>query len=117
MKWYNWLVLSVFVVFLPVAFLGAFILPNEYAAQGIVGAVDCDGPIQVMIFAIPSYLVYGSGVIGFGLLFFKTKNLRHLISTLICSLIVVSITPNVLAAIKEHEKNETENLLTCGKGW
>src|SRR3712207_8121622 len=34
---------------------------NEYRDQGIGGAVDCDGPLTVMLFAAPSLVVYAAG--------------------------------------------------------
>jgi len=92
-------------------------LPNEYAAQGFEGPVDCDGPLHVMIFAIPSYLVYGLSLIIFTILTFKSKSLKwsYLSVVIFCCLLVIAITPNVIAAFQEH--NRIEHIETCGKGW
>lgn len=116
-KWNIWLIVAVITVFSPAAFLAAFISPNEYVAQGITGAVDCNGPISIMIFAIPSYLIYGSGFIGFLMTYFNKNEKSSLVISIVCFVFVLSITPDTLAAIKEHKKNETEHLSTCGKGW
>ena len=52
-----WLSVTVLVLASPIALLAALLLPNEYLAQGIEGAVDCDDPLRVMLFAIPSYVM------------------------------------------------------------
>ena len=96
----------------------AMVLPsNEYAALGIVGAVDCDGPLAVMLLAIPSYCVYGGGLIAQLFVYFNTKKEVYLSIFLFCFIIIAALTPNVIDAINEHSKNESEYFITCGKGW
>jgi hypothetical protein len=116
-KWNIWIAVAVITIFSPAVLVAAFISPNEYVAQGITGAVDCDGPISIMIFAVPSYLIYGIGGFYSLMTFLNKNNISSLIASIICFVFVLSIIPNTLAAIKEHKKNETEHSLTCGKGW
>ena len=117
MKWLTWLTIIVFVVFIPVALLAAFALPNAYSIQGIEGGIDCDGPIKVMMFAIPCFLVYGVGVIVLLLTYLRTRKILNLVGTILFCGILLAITPNVIAALSEHNKNITVNVSTCGKGW
>ncbi|MEH6445740.1 MAG: hypothetical protein V7784_17740 [Oceanospirillaceae bacterium] len=109
------LLITIFVLFLPIALMAFTALPNEYAAQGIISAVDCDGPISVIIFAIPSYLVYGFLLVRFTLLAFTQSTLGYLSLIICCCFIVLIITPNVSAAFQE--RNKTAHLKVCGEGW
>lgn len=43
------------------AVIGRLLVVNEYAAQGIPGAYDCDGPVVVGFFLIPAV---GIGILG-----------------------------------------------------
>lgn len=105
------------ILFFPIALLAIFTLPNEYASLALESAVDCDGPITVMIYAIPSYLLYGSSLIIFTLYTFKSKKWGYLSIVVFCGIVVSAITPNVITAITFHEINKTENMTKCQKGW
>lgn len=59
LKWLGYLALA---AALPLAVLGATLPPNEFAAQGI-DALDCDGLLQVMVFAMPAVAVFGAGAV------------------------------------------------------
>ena len=48
---------------LPLALLGAFSPPNEYEAILGIDALDCDGPAQVYLLAIPALAIYAMGFI------------------------------------------------------
>ncbi|PHS30498.1 MAG: hypothetical protein COA92_09735 [Sulfurovum sp.] len=117
LKWYYRLLLTALVLFLPVAWFAVILPPNEYLAQGIESAVDCDGPIGVMVFAIPSYIVYGMGIFSFISIYLETRNTNYLLVVFICCSILAAVTPNVLAAISQHDINALKYVDTCGKGW
>lgn len=90
---------AVLVLFLPVAFLGLVIQPNEYASWGGSG-VDCDGPALVA-FAVPAAVVYGLG----GLLLLRRTVRRRSwgagIAALACAALVAGLVANTRAANRE----------------
>lgn len=117
MNLYHWLLSSILLLLLPVALMAAILPPNEYAAIGLKGAVDCDGPMSVMMFAIPSYVIYGTGALAF-IIKYKRSGLKiTLLVALACCIVCAVITPNVVAATKQHETNISKQFNTCGKGW
>lgn len=103
------------ILFAPIALLASLLSANEYAAQGINGAVDCDAPLQIMIFAIPTYVIYGAAALGFGVLAIQKKTWIYRIVALLCVLVVVIVTPNVIDAYREHSSSRHKE--TCGTGW
>ena len=109
-----WVLITFLFLFFPIAFLSSLLPANEYLAQGLV-ALDCDGPIAIMLFAIPSYIVYGLGAVVFTVRNFKTKKRLNIVMVTVCCLIVSAITPNVIAAIAQHNINA--NAERCGNGW
>ncbi len=55
---------SIFIIFfVPVALFGLLLPVNEYRDQGISGAVDCDGPLNVLLFAVPSVMIYAGCIL------------------------------------------------------
>lgn len=106
---------AVLVLCAPLALLAAFSLPNEYAGQGVEGAVDCDGPLGVMIFAIPGYLIYGIGAACFGTLPARKARWPYGIVALLCAAVVAFMTPNVIDAYREHSSPLHKE--SCGEGW
>ena len=101
-------------IFLPIGMMAFIASPNEYAAQGIT-AIDCDSPFIVMLFAVPSYLIYGMGLIVFVRLFYKTKRIAHLLIVIFCCLLMMVITPNFFTAVNEH--NNPDHKEVCGEKW
>ncbi len=106
---------AVLVLCAPIALLAVFFLPNEYAGQGVEGAVDCDGPLGVMIFAIPSYLIYGIGAACFGALAARKASWSYGVVALLCVAVVAFMTPNVIGAYREHSSPLHKE--SCGEGW
>ena len=51
------------VIFLPITLFGVLLPINEYRSMGIDGALDCDGPLEVMIFIGPALVVYAAAVV------------------------------------------------------
>lgn len=85
------------VIALPLAVLAAVLPANSYKAQGIA-ALDCDGPMSVIIFALPALLIYGGGAI----LLYRDRNRRvHRIAALCCLLVSLVIAWNLIDAVRE----------------
>ncbi|MFK3780220.1 hypothetical protein [Agrobacterium sp. NPDC089420] len=95
---------AVMAAMLPVAVLGIVGTPNEYRAIGIE-AVDCDGPISVLIAAVPALLAYA--IIGW-LFLSGVKRQRSLVSGGICVLISLALIWNIGLALHEHWRNAVE---------
>ncbi|NLS15141.1 hypothetical protein HGP16_01050 [Rhizobium sp. P40RR-XXII] len=81
----------------PVAVMATVLPVNTYRAQGFA-ALDCDGPISVLFFALPALLIYGAGAI---LLYRKRKWRFHLAASLCCLLVFCAVGWNVAAALRE----------------
>ncbi|MCZ7480876.1 hypothetical protein [Rhizobium rhizogenes] len=95
---------AVLAAMLPVVVLGITTPPNEYRAVGIE-AVDCDGPISVLIPAVPALAAYA--IIGWVFLS-GAKRHRSLISGSICVAISLALIWNIGAALLEHRRNAAE---------
>lgn len=99
----DWLALlgySVLIAALPAALLGAVSEVNEYRAMGI-DALDCDGPLGVLLFAIPTILIYGTGAIVNARRF---RRRRSAVATCLCGLICVPLAINICAAFRESAR-------------
>lgn len=88
----------------PVALVGMLLPVNEYAALGINGP-DCDGPFGVLLFTIPSLIVYGLATIHLSFLWYRKNNPHYLAASFACLMVVGLLVPNTLDSIKESEKN------------
>lgn len=89
----------------PVAALGILGTPNEYRAVG-VDAVDCDGPISVMIFAVPALAIYG---ISSSIFFYRYRQRRSFVLGVICGLMCAGLMWNISNAVAEQWKNSGEH--------
>lgn len=104
------------VLFLPIAPLGWAMSANEYADQGIRGAVDCNGPLGVMIFVVPSLVVYAAGAVYHAALLRSAKRSRSAALLLaLCVAMLVAAGGKARAAYAE--KTRPEHRETCGEGW
>lgn len=99
---------AILAAMLPVAVLGIVTTPNEYRAVGI-DAVDCDGPISVLIPAVPALAAYA--IIGW-LFLSGAKRDRSLISGGICVVVSLVLVWNIGLALQEHRLNAAE--MACG---
>ncbi|QSZ59431.1 hypothetical protein [Rhizobium sp. ZX09] len=99
---------AVLVAMFPVAALGLVGTPNEYRAVGIE-AIDCDGPLSVLVAAVPAFLAYA--VIGW-LFLSGARRHRSLISGGIGVLVSLALTWNIGLALQEHQRNAAE--MVCG---
>lgn len=97
-KWLGRLGLAILVAATPVALLAMSMPANEYKAWG-VDAVDCDGPISALLFAIPALLLYGVGAVVNGLYFRYRLNL---VIAAICTVACLLIAANVIGAAREQ---------------
>jgi hypothetical protein len=76
----------------PLAALAVILPANVYRAQGIA-ALDCDGPLQVLIFAVPAVLAYRAG------------RRFHRIVSLLCLIIALATFSNIAEAMHELYRN------------
>jgi uncharacterized membrane protein (UPF0182 family) len=111
------LAVSLIVIFcLPITLFGLMASVNEYHDQGISGAVDCNGPLTVMLFIAPSLLVYAAGAVYYAVLLKKQRQ-SVLAAGLMVLCLVMMIASGRKAWAAYREKIRPEHLETCGKGW
>ncbi|HEV2762959.1 MAG TPA: hypothetical protein VGV38_08190, partial [Pyrinomonadaceae bacterium] len=104
------------VIFLPVTLLGLMASVNEYRDQGIGSAVDCNGPLTVMLFIVPSLVVYTAGAVYYAVLIKKAgRTLWRAVLMLLCVVIVLAAGRKAWAAYSEKSRPEYRE--TCGSGW
>ncbi|MHC2453597.1 hypothetical protein ACVMIX_000238 [Rhizobium leguminosarum] len=88
---------------MPLAALAVVLPANVYRAQGIA-APDCDGPLQVLIFAVPAILIYGAGA----LLAYRAGRRFHRLVSLLCLVIALAAVPNIAEAVHELYRNAAD---------
>jgi hypothetical protein len=102
--------------FLPVALFGLVASVNEYRDQGIVGPVDCNGPLTVMLFIAPSLVVYAGGAVYFAARLKRGR--RGLLSIALMALcLVMAAAAGGKARAAYGEKSRPEHREICGNGW
>lgn len=111
-----WAVSLLVVAFLPITLLGLTASVNEYRDQGISGAVDCNGPLTVMLFIAPSLAVYAAGAVFYAVLL---KGLRRSLpaAALMVLCLVMACAAGGKAWAAYREKSRPEHRETCGEGW
>lgn len=92
---------------LPLALIAASLPANEYRDALGIDALDCDGPAAIFIFAIPAFLVFGSGLVVNGMAW---RRRWRLVLALACALICVALIANLTRAIIEDREQAT----ACG---
>jgi hypothetical protein len=97
----GWIVL---VLALPIALFGAMLLPNEYKSWGLE-ATDCDGPLGVKMFAVPTLLIYGAG---FATNLRRARRPVNLIVAILCLLVCIPSALNLVRAIQEERAQSWE---------
>lgn len=104
------------IIFLPITLFGLMASVNEYRDQGIGGGVDCNGPFTVMLFIVPSLVVYAAGAIYYALLLKGMKrNLLVTVLMILCVLMLFAASGKAWTAY--GEKNMPEHREACGEGW
>jgi uncharacterized membrane protein len=104
------------IIFLPITLFGLMASVNEYQDQGISGAVDCNGPLTVMLFIAPSLVVYAAGAIYYAVLLKKQRQ-NVLAAGLMVLCLVMMIASGRKAWAAYGEKIRPEHLEACGEGW
>jgi hypothetical protein len=99
---------GILIALLPAAVFGTFFPSNEYRAMGIE-AIDCDGPVSVMFFALPALAVYG---VAFAIFISGFRKRRPLFLGLLCGLISLGLLWNISQALLEGAQNNLEAV--CG---
>lgn len=95
--------------FLPFAAAGALLPVNEYTAfdDRLAGAVDCDGPMHVLIFAGPTLIFYASNAVVLFLM--RARTLRwHISMFIFCLFMSLIVLPNTLRALVANNQNQSE---------
>ncbi|QND12622.1 hypothetical protein HB775_01025 [Rhizobium leguminosarum bv. trifolii] len=88
---------------MPLAALAVVSPANVYRAQGI-SAPDCDGPLHVLIFAVPAVLIYGAGA----LLAYRAGRRFHRLVSILCLIIALATVPNIAEAVNELYRNAAD---------
>ncbi|MCI4591464.1 hypothetical protein MOK15_15365 [Sphingobium sp. BYY-5] len=102
---------AVLLAMAPIAMLGLSGTPNEYRAMGI-DAVDCDGPISVLIFAVPALIVYGAAS---AIFLRRWRRRRFLVAAILCALLSVGLLWNIGGALGEQWRNAAEPICESGQ--
>jgi hypothetical protein len=94
----------VLVLALPVALFAAMLPVNEYVAMGIDG-IDCDTPAVIVGLAGVTYLVYGIGAFGSGVLAARRPAARKRFAavSLASLLVMAAVTPNAVRAMSPRD--------------
>jgi hypothetical protein len=74
------------IIFLPVALLGLMVPVNEYREQGVSGAVDCNGSLTLLLFIVPSLVVYAAGAVYYAVLLKGMRRSLPAAVLLVCAL-------------------------------
>jgi hypothetical protein len=88
---------------MPLAALAVVLPANVYRALGIA-APDCDGPLQVLIFALPALLIYGADA----LLAYRAGRRIHRLVSVLRLIIALATVPNIAEAVHELYRNTTD---------
>lgn len=102
---------AVLLVMAPMALRGLSGTPNEYRAMGI-DAVDCDGPLSVLIFAVPALLVYG---VAAAIFLRQWRQWRFLSAGFLCAFLSMGLLWNIGSAAVELRKNSAEPICASGQ--
>lgn len=84
---------------LPLAGISSVLPPNEYQAALDIAAIDCDGPMQMLLFAMPAMVLYGTAWVING---FRCRRQRNLMAAFACMLIRIPVGANLVKAIKQE---------------
>lgn len=85
----------------PLALLAILHPPNEYEATLGINALDCQGPSETYLFAVPTLLIYGVGLALNGL---RWRNRMNAILALMCLAVCLVVAANVGRAIAEDRE-------------
>jgi len=107
---YGWVML----IFAPLALVGIVYPANQYQAIGTEGAVDCDGPLGVLLFAIPSLIVYVTGFIAYARSVQYRRGVGNICMVVISASVCFALISNSVSAV--IEQNSQSHQESCGLG-
>ena len=82
----------------PIAFCAALHPPNEYKAFMGIDALDCGGPFETYMLAVPALLIYGAGLVVNER---RWRRAPNAMAALVCLAICAAIAVNVSHAVAE----------------
>ncbi|WP_052321790.1 hypothetical protein [Ralstonia sp. A12] len=100
-------------VFTPLALLGIISSPNEYQAMGS-GGIDCDGPIEVLLFAVPALVVYLLGLARVMAKAWRNRQTKNVVAATACLVVCAGLMVNIALACGYYL--DTEHRMVCGPG-
>lgn len=93
--------LAVLVAALPLALSAAIMSANEYRGWGL-DAVDCDGSVHILIFALPAMAIYGVAAVVNGRQF---RNRLNLFVAILSLSICLGLAFKMKQAVDENRRN------------
>ena len=96
---------AVLLLCLPIALMAILHPPNEYKATLGLAALDCDGPLQTYMFAVPTLLVYGVALVLNG---WRWRRPANSILAIACFAICTGTIMNVARAVVEEREQAAE---------
>ena len=96
---------AVLMLGLPLALFAALHPANEYRATLGIDALDCQGPFETYLFAVPALAIYGGGLAVHARRWGKRWNA---VAALLCLAICAAIALNVARAMAEERRQSPE---------
>jgi hypothetical protein len=96
---------AVLLLGLPLALLAALHPPNEYEATLGIIALDCDGPGETYLLALPVLLIYGAGLAVHGP---RSRKLLNAMVAVLCFGICAAVAVNVARAVLEERRQAVD---------
>jgi predicted membrane protein len=92
---------AILVLGLPLALLAAVHPPNEYQATLGINALDCEGPAETYLFALPALAIYGAG---FAVNGWRWRKRLNAVTAVLCLGICAVVVVNVGRALQEDQR-------------
>jgi len=96
----------------PLVGIGLLASSNAYRAMGTEGAIDCDGPLSVLIFAVPGFIVYAAGLTAFLHSSWRHLRIRDVAIAAVTAAICVALGVKIAVAVGDH--SSVSHQMTCG---
>lgn len=102
---------AIVIIFLPITLLGLILPINDYRSQGLIGPVDCDGPLAVMLLVGPCLVVYAAAAAYYALFL---KGRRRSVPVVLCVVMIIAAGAKAWAVYREKIRPEHQS--ACGQG-
>jgi len=112
---WHWIYAAALVLCAPLALPGALADANEYQAMGLAGAVDCDGPLVVLVCAVPALFLYLPGVPVFGRWAWSSPRVWNVAAAAVLTLVCTALVVNAASALEALASPSHKEV--CGAGW